>query len=129
MEKIEAIILGKIDPAPLEAVFGPLLTADVVVTQERMEHIQSHHPQDYALFLTHGADAVTAPDLILQDTKHEGTVFAIRHLPDTHLNVVLRLALAGDDPSHRNSVMTFYRIRERNLHKLVERFPLLYKRE
>lgn len=34
-----------------------------------------------------------------------------------------------DRPDRKNSVMTFYRIRERNLKKLMEKNRLLYSRE
>ena len=55
--------------------------------------------------------------------------FAVKKLPDTNLNVVIRLVLDTDDSSLKNSVMTFYRIRDKNLKKLMERNPILYIRE
>ena len=129
VSNIEITRIGQIDPAPLQAFFGELRTVDVIVTNERIAHIQERHPQDYALFQQYGAQAIEHPDLILQDTKHLGTIFVIRRLPETNLNVIVRLALNTDDPAHKNSVMTFYRIRDKNLDNLQEKFPLLYKRE
>lgn len=61
--------------------------------------------------------------------KHTGTVFAIKRLPETNLNVVVRLVMETDREDRKNSVMTFYRIRERNLKKLMEKKRLLYSRE
>ncbi|HJA65076.1 MAG TPA: hypothetical protein H9955_02065 [Candidatus Mediterraneibacter cottocaccae] len=60
----------------------------------------------------------------------------VRKLPDTNLNVVVRVALDTDEEGLKNSVMTFYRIRERNLKKLIAKNSILigkdsvlYKRE
>ena len=121
--------LGNFSPTliqQLEAHFGALRTSEVIITDERILHIQSHHPQDYFLFEQYGRDAIFSPDFLVQDEKNAGTVFAIKRLPETNLNVVVRLVLESDDPEYKNSVMTFYRIRERNLKKLLEKNPLLY---
>lgn len=83
----------------------------------------------YELFKAYGADSVQNPDYIIEDYKNEGTVFMVKRLPDTNLNVVCRLALNTDKKGLKNSVMTFYRIRERNLKKLIEKNQLLYKKE
>ena len=45
----------------------------------------------------------------------------VKKLEDTNLNVVVRIALETDDKGIMNSVMTFYRIRERNLIKLIRK--------
>ena len=71
---------------------------------------------------------VEDPDLILQDSKHEKTVFMIKRLRDTNINVILRLALQGEDNNLKNSVMTFYRIRDRNLKKLAVNHKILYNK-
>ena len=77
------LLLGEIESALLQGYFGELRTKEVVVTEERMEHIRERHPQD----------------------------------------------VETDREDRKNSVMTFYRIRERNLKKLMEKNRLLYSRE
>ena len=121
--------LGNLDPTPFTPVFGSLQTTEVVVTDERIAHIKERHPEDYSLFEQYGREAIFDPDMLVQDMKHVGTVFAIKKLPETNLNVVLRLVLDTDDPNFKNSVMTFYRIRDKNLKKLLDKNPLLYIRE
>lgn len=39
----------------------------------------------------------------------------VKKLPDTNLNVVVRVVLETDEIGWKNSVMTFYRIREKNV--------------
>ena len=121
--------LGNLDPTPLIPVFGSLQTTEVVVTNERIAHIKERHPEDYLLFEQYGRISVLSPDILIQDIKNTGTVFAVKRLPETNLNVVLRLVLDTDHPDFKNSVMTFYRLRDKNLKKLMERNPVLYIRE
>lgn len=112
--------LGKINTKVLEKEFGKIQTDDIIVTSERIDHIKERHPEDYDLFEKYGRECVSAPDLIIKDIKNKGTVFMIKKLPETNLNVVVRVVLETDDSKLKNSVMTFYRIRERNLKKLIE---------
>ena len=101
-------VLGNLDPTPLTAFFGQLQTTEVIVTDERIAHIKERHPEDLLLFEQYGREAVLSPDLIIRDGKHIGTVFAVKKLPDTNLNVVVRLVLETDEAGFKNSVMTFY---------------------
>ena len=127
--EIELSIFAKLNIHWLAADFGNLRTEEVVVTEERLEHIRLRHPEDFALFQEYGKQAIEDPDIIAKDEKHENTVFVIRQLPETNLNVVVRLVLDTDEPNYKNSVITFYRLRHRNLKKLLERNPVLYKKE
>lgn len=75
----------------------------------------------FGKFEQYGIQCVQNPDYIIKDGKNENTVFMIMKLPNTNLNVVSRLALETDKNGLKNSVMTFYRIRERNLKKLMDK--------
>ena len=130
------ISLGKIDLSLLKDEFGKIQTDEIIITEERINHIKMRHPEDYSLFNIYGAICVKDPDYIIKDGKHDGTIFMVKKLEDTNLNVVVRIALETDDKGIMNSVMTFYRIRERNLIKLIRKNSsltgkdaLLYKKE
>lgn len=126
---LEIKSLGTINTKILEKEFGKIQTDEIIVTNERMEHIKLRHPEDYDLFDKFGKESVSDPDFLVRDCKNKGTVFMIKKLPETNLNVVVRVVLETDDSKLKNSVMTFYRIRERNLKKLIEKNELLYKKE
>ena len=128
--------LGKIDLSLLKDEFGKIQTDEIIITEERINHIKMRHPEDYSLFNIYGAICVKDPDYIIKDGKHDGTIFMVKKLEDTNLNVVVRIALETDDKGIMNSVMTFYRIRERNLIKFIRKNSsltgkdaLLYKKE
>jgi len=125
----EIYSIGRIDTKLYSEKFGNIQTDEVIVTNERIEHIKSHHPEDYELFEQYGRDCIADPDLIISDEKNVGTAFLIKKLPNTNLNVVLRLVLENEDSKLKNSVMTFWRIRKRNVEKLIEKNQILYKKE
>ena len=89
-------LLGKIDINSLIQTFGEIQTDEVIVTDERIRHIIERHLQDYKLFLEYGVFAVTNPDYIIKDGKCDGTIFMIKRLIDTNINVVVRVELSTD---------------------------------
>ena len=121
--------LGRINTQVIEKEFGKIQTDEIIITNERINHIKKRHPEDYALFERYGKESVSYPDLIIKDIKNVGTVFMVKRLPETNLNVVVRVVLETDNKKFKNSIMTFYRIREKNLKKLIEKNGLLYKKE
>lgn len=125
----EIIKLGKINTQPLEKEFGKLHTDEIIITNERINHIKIRHPLDYNLFEKYGTETIKNPDVIIKDCKNKSTVFMVKQLSDTNLNVVARLVIDGDDKNLKNSIMTFYRIREKNLIKLAKKNKTLYKKE
>ena len=121
--------LGKIKSFLLEAEYGKLVTDEIIITDERIRHIKERHPEDFELFKKYGRDCVEEPDYIIKDLKHMGTVFMIKEVEECNLNVIVRIVLEKDNKQLKNSVMTFYRLRNRNLEKLMERNGVLYKRK
>ncbi|WP_051643234.1 minor capsid protein [Agathobaculum desmolans] len=121
--------LGELKADYLEKRFGKLQTKELIIMDERLEHIRQRHPEDVEFFEKYGAASALDPDIVLVDEKHEGTVFMIKGLPETNLNVVTRLALDIDDADRKNSIMTFYRLRDKNLQKLMNKSEMLYKKE
>lgn len=125
----EITILGKLNIQPLEAEFGKLKTDEIVVTNERIDHIKNRHPNDFSLFEQYGVETVKNPDSIIKDCKNNGTVFMVKKLENTNLNVVVRLVLNNCSDNLKNSIMTFYRLRDKNLKKLEKNNKVLYKKE
>lgn len=125
----EILSLGNLNISIPEKEFGKLQTSEIIITDERIKHIKERHSIDYKLFEKYGAQCVQNPDYIIKDGKNRNTIFMIKKLPETNLNVVSKLALDTDKNKLKNSVMTFYRIREQNLNKLIAKNELLYSKE
>ena len=122
-------IIGKIDARIYEDEFGKLQSDEVILTHERDIHIQLRHKQDYPFFIKYGSETINDPDIILVDGKHEATVMLIKKVPEANLNVVIRLALETDNTAYKNSVMTFHRVRDSNLNKILKKNKVLYIRK
>ncbi|MBP2631435.1 MAG: hypothetical protein H6Q70_2063 [Firmicutes bacterium] len=113
----------------LEEYFGKLLTDEIILMEEREQHIQEHHPNDFELFCTYGKETIQDPDMIINDSKNDGTIFMIKKLESTNLNVIVRVVLETDNPKYKNSIMTFYRVRDKNLMKLIKKAEIIYKKQ
>lgn len=124
-----AVRLGKINIKLLEEEFGKITTDEVIINYEQLAHIQKRHPCDYELFREYASETVRNPDIIIKDCKNKGTVFMVKRIGETNLNAIVRLVLVDDDQDYLNSVMTFYRIRTKNLIKLKNKNKILYKSE
>ena len=89
--------LGKIDITLLESEYGKIQTDEIIITNERIMHIKERHPEDFELFNKYGTESVRHPDMIIKDEKHTETIFMIKKLPGTNLNVVVRVVLETDE--------------------------------
>lgn len=113
----------------IEIEFGKLNTDEIVLTEERIEHIKVRHPADYELFKKFGVQTINEPDVIIKDPKNKNTVFMVCRIENTNLNTIIRLSVAGmDKAENKNSIMTFYRIRDKNLSKLTAKAKTIYKK-
>lgn len=121
--------IGRIDSKIFEPEYGILKTSEVVLTDERKEHIKIQHPNDFDLFDQNCEEIIKHPHLVIKDEKNDNTVFMLRHIEDTNVNVVVKIATIDDEKHPKNSIMTSYRIRNRNVKKLEKRNKILYKSE
>ncbi len=122
--------IGKIKHmSVIKKFFGSLKTDEVIITDERIEHIKENHLIDYDLFEKHKIAIIEDPDLILLDSKNKNSIYMIKSIGETNINTIVKLILKDDNSNFKNSVITFYRIRNKNLEKLVKKSKVLYKNE
>lgn len=69
MEFSKYQFIGKLNTEFLEIEFGKLATNELILTDERDEHIKERHAQDYNLFHKCVYDVVNIPDVILRDLR------------------------------------------------------------
>ena len=126
---MELLIIGKIKKELFSKKYGNIKTEKVIVTCERIRHIQARHPEDYELFIKYRKECIESPDIIINDDKNVETVFMIKKLPDVNLNIVIRLSLKNEENRLDHSVMTCWRVRNKNLVKMMRKNQVLYKKE
>lgn len=123
------INIGKIDRKIFKEINENIITDEVILTHERYTHIIERHKEDFELYGDMLLEIIQNPDYILKDTKNVDTAMVIKHIEKTNINVILRLAVMNDKIHNKNSIMTFYRVRDRNLKKLQEKNKTIYKKE
>lgn len=72
--------LGTIDISLLSETFGNIQTSEIIITNERLQHIYERHPEDYNLFKKYGQSSVQNPDIIIKDEKNQGTIFMVKKI-------------------------------------------------
>lgn len=121
--------IGKLDKEKLGKYRNKIKTDDVILTEERIEHIYSNHPKDYKRIIDNIKRVVLNPREILEDNKNIDTIFFIDKLDKSNLNVIVKLNTTNDEKHPQNSIMTAWIIRDSNLKKLRQNNKTIYKSE
>ena len=85
--------------------------------------------RSYNLFRQCVLDVVQIPDVILKDSKNKNTVFYIKYIEETNLNIVIRLSLETENTGKKNSIITAYRLGTKNLKRFKKNNKTLYNRD
>ena len=125
----EYINIGKLDRNKIGKYGNKIITDEVILTYERHEHILEKHKKDFELYSYCMKEIIERPDYILEDTKNDNTIMSIKHIKNTNINIIIRLAIENNEKHSKNSIMTFYRIRDKNLKKLMKKYKTIYKDE
>ena len=107
-----------------------MVTEDVVITDERIEHIAQGHPNDFEEFSRYLVSAIEDPDYILEGNM-PNTAFVLKSITskDKKVQLILRLITSNDNSKYKNSVITFLAIREKKWNKYLRNKKILYKKE
>ncbi len=122
--------IGKIDPQKYRVVSEAIRTDEVVITDERIQHIKDHHPNDFERYSQYISKMLESPQYILEDSV-PNTAVILQHFVenDEHFRLILKLAVVGDDPVKKNSVITFLKISEKKYKKYLRNKKILYTAE
>lgn len=124
------IKVGKINMKIFKNISYNLITDEVILTNERYLHIIEGHKEDFMIYSNMLPQIIIEPNYILEDYKNQYTVMVIKKVENNNnINVIIRLAIGEDLIHNKNSIMTMYRIRKKNLKKLMEKNKVIYKKE
>ncbi len=68
-EVVEVHSVGKIDMNIYKCVTEDIVTDEVIITDERIQHIKERHPDDYERFCGYIPDIIADPDYIIEANK------------------------------------------------------------
>ncbi len=123
-------IVGKINIATYRCVSAEIVTDEVVMTEERIEHIRKRHPNDYERFCTYIPRMIAEPDYIVQANK-ANTAVILKEIKENgeKFKLILRIKMQHDPADYWNSVLSFWRIGDTTWRKTLKNKKILYKAE
>lgn len=123
--------VGKIDREIYKCITNDIITEDVIITNERINHIKERHPDDYEKFERYLKEIVEQPDYIIE-TKKANTALILKEIVCSEgesFKMVLRLITSRDNIEFKNSIITFMRINQKEWNRLLRNKRILYKRD
>lgn len=122
--------IGHIQIEKYRAISPDIQTSEVVITDERIRHIQERHPNDFERYAGYLKEIVEFPDYILEANK-PNTAFILKEIQSAgeKFQLVLRLSVAGDNPEYKNSIITFLKINKKRFDRYLRTKKILYKSE
>lgn len=121
--------VGKINRDIYKCVTADIVTDEVIITDERIQHIKDRHPKDYERFCSYIPEIIQNPDYIIRANK-PNTATILKEIDDNgeKFQLVLRVLASTDNPEFKNSVITFLNINERTWNKYLSNKEILYKK-
>jgi hypothetical protein len=105
-------IVGRIDLERFHGHFIDLITEEVIITDERIEHIEKRHPGAYSKYGKYIPDVLSSFQYMLEDDL-PNTALLLKQLESadgTKLGLVLRLQTSRDTPGFKNSVISMWKV-------------------
>lgn len=106
-----------------------ITTDEVIITDERIQHIRDRHPGHYEAVMPFLQMVIAEPDYILEDARNTGLVLKWIEENGTRIQIVLRLHTSADAPGYKNSVISAWKISESRWNNYLRNKHILYKRK
>lgn len=121
----------KIDKEKFKGISPSIITDEVILTDKQRQHIIERHPEIYELVKDRFDEIIENPDFIMKDNSRENTALIIKTLIDKekNVNVVLRLAVEGDNINNKNSIITCIPIGKNRIKSYKNNGKIIYKKE
>ena len=130
-EEIQVHSVGKIDRDIYKCITADIVTDEVIITDNQIQHILDRHPDAYETAMKEMRTAIESPDYIIADDKHNNTGLVIKKfkMKGDNLQLVLRICTHKDEPGYKNSVISCWGISEKRLENYLKNKRVLYKKE
>ncbi len=113
-----------------QCVSPDIRTSEVIITEERIKHIQEHHPDDYEKYCSYIPLIIADPDYIVEANK-ANTAVLLKEFTENgeKFKLILRLKTPDVPKEYKNSVISFWCIGKTTWEKTIHNKKILYKRE
>lgn len=123
-------LVGKIDIEIYNCITKDITTDEVIITDERIQHIKGHHPNNYEQYYSYMRSIIENPEYIIEANK-PNTALILKSFSNGNetFKTVLRLITSSDNSKFKNSIITFMKINEKEWNRLLKNKKILYKSE
>ena len=122
--------IARVDIKKFEGISKNILTDEVILTDERAKHIAERRGEDFLeKYERYFPSVLTEPDYIFRDDRiNTAIVCKIINEDSGTVNLILRLAVEGDNPSYKNSILTAIRENNRRFEQRLRNNDPVYKK-
>lgn len=122
--------IGRINLDIFIPIFGKLITNEVIMTAERIDHVKERHPNDFERYFNYIGDIIENPDYILEANKPHSAVLLKRFDSiGKNYKIILRFITSSDPMEFKNSVISFQKVEDVRYNRYKKSEKVLYKRE
>ena len=123
-------IIGNLDKKIYSCISKDIFETEVIITEERIEHIKHHHPGDFEKYYSFLQSVIEDPDYIVKANKpNTGVVLKEFEKDDCKIKLVLRIKTKEDSSDYKNSVISFWTIGDTTWKKILKNKNILYIKE
>lgn len=122
--------VGYIDVEKYRCIADDIITDEVIITSERIEHIAERRGEGfYEKYSPYFSEILTDPDYIFPD-NYENTAIVCKVVGEKEnaVNLILRLAVSGEDPKYKNSILTAIKENKRRFAQRLRNNTPVYKK-
>lgn len=102
-------------------------TEKLIITKERMEHINKRHNNDYDLYGKYMPEIINNPDYILKDLDNINTVLYLKSIEELNLQMVIKLQ-TENETKKCNTVITFWHMRKRSYNQIINKNKKIFEK-
>lgn len=122
--------IGYIDVEKYKSISPDIRTCEVIITDERIRHIQERHPNDYERFCAYIPLMLQDPDYIIAANKPNTAVILKEFVENGEkFKLILRLKTPDMPKGYKNSIISFWYVGETTWNKTLKNKNILYKKE
>lgn len=123
--------IGKLDIEKIGNYKKYLITDEVILTDERLEHILIYHKTEYEQFRLYIKEIIESPDFIIEDNRHDDTMIYLKCIENIEkkCRIVVKLALGQDEEHSKNSIITLMKLNDRTWNQTINnRGKIIWKK-
>lgn len=123
-------VVGKIDRKIYKCITEDIVTDEVIITDERIQHIIDRRGNEfYEKYGDKFISILQEPDFIFKDKENTALVCKEFEIDSKYVNLVLRLVVSTDDPEYKNSIITAVGESAKRFRQRLRNNKPLYKKE